>query len=161
MSYLDEPPLPAGKDRLAVATCEVESTYSGYSPAVLSDGVVAVDGLPWDQRAWASADHAEPHWVSLGFAAPHRVSGVLIYWNVEDGKTYAARHYRVLAQTPTGLRQLAAIADDRTRSCDRLTWDPVEATALRLEQDANGGAAQRPGILWLRELGVLEAGTRP
>ncbi len=156
-SYIDEPVLPAADRRVAVASCRVESTYSGYSPAVLTDGEVAVEGLAWERRAWASADHAEPHWVSLEFAAPRRVAGLQIYWNVEEGQSYASRRFRVLAQTATGLRPVATVADERTRSCDRLTWEAVEASALRFEQDANGGPASRPGILWLRELVVTPA----
>jgi hypothetical protein len=160
-SFLDEPALPAPEDRVAVAACRVDSSYSGYDSAVLTDGVVAVEGLPWARRAWASADHSEPHWVSLEFAAPRRVKGMLIYWNVEAGRTYAARRFRVLAQTAAGPRQVAVIEDERTRSCDRITWEAIEATALRLEQDAKGGPAHRPGILWLREIGVLAGEARP
>jgi hypothetical protein len=154
-SYLDEPPVPT-VGRCAVSAVQTDSDYSGYTPDVLTDGVTATEGLHWTRRAWASADTREPHWLSLEMPTPQRLSGMLIYWNVEDGQAHASRRYRVLVQTAAGPRVVASVDDRRPRSCDRHTWEPTEATAVRLEQEANGGPEHRPGILWLREVVVLE-----
>ncbi|NLF19701.1 MAG: hypothetical protein GX595_20915, partial [Lentisphaerae bacterium] len=94
---------------------------------------------------------------SLGFDQPRRIAGAMIFWNVEDGRFYSARRFRVLAQTAQGLQEVARGVDLGDRTCDRLEWAPVEATALRLEQEAGGGAAGRPNILWLREIAVIPA----
>jgi hypothetical protein len=155
-TYLDEPAMPI-PGSCPVAAVRTDSNYSGYSPEVLTDGVTATENLHWTRRAWASADNGEPHWVSLELAAPGRLSGVLIFWNAEDGRVYASRRYRVLLQTAGGPRVVADVSTDRDRSCDRLVWEPIEARALRLEQEANGGPVQRPGILWLRETVPLAA----
>ncbi|NLF17063.1 MAG: hypothetical protein GX595_07380, partial [Lentisphaerae bacterium] len=101
-AYIDEPPIPAA--RVPVARTEVESSYSGYSPDVVTDGTAVTEGLAWNRRAWASADNARPHWISLGFDQPRRIAGAMIFWNVEDGRFYSARRFRVLAQTAQGLQ---------------------------------------------------------
>jgi len=154
-TYLDEPELPAAGRGPGLAV-QTDSSYSGYSPDVLTDGVTATEGLHWTRRAWASADSPDPHWVGLALPAPRRLSGLLVYWNVEEGQTYASRRYRVLLQTAQGPRAVAVVDDDRARSCDRLTWAPAEATGIRLEQEPHGGPPHRPGILWLREVTPVE-----
>jgi hypothetical protein len=135
----------------------VDSTFSGYSAGPLNDGVVETDGLAWNEGAWASDDSPSEHWVQLDFPAPQRVARVVIDWNVEGGITYSARSGRVVGTRPDGSEvTLAKISNASPTPKNTLHFQPVELKSLRLVQDAGGGAPERPGIMWLREIGVFQ-----
>ncbi|MBT7304591.1 MAG: discoidin domain-containing protein [Victivallales bacterium] len=152
---LDEPPLPATDRRVPIASCRTDSSYSGYLPEVLIDGVVKIADLHWTKRAWASKDDASAHWVQLDFAKSQPVAGVMVYWNREVGRAYAASDYRVVLLTETGQQVVKTVAEPRARTMDRHEWKPIQAKAIRIEQSPRGGAAHRPGIMWVREVQVL------
>jgi hypothetical protein len=57
----------------------VDSTYSGYSPDVIDDGIIDANG--GTSTTWASAESTtDPHWVLLEFPTEQPISNVTIYW---------------------------------------------------------------------------------
>ena len=152
---LDEPPLPAAPARVPIAACRTDSSYSGYSPEVLVDGVIKTADLHWTKRAWASKDGATAHWIQLDLAKPQPVAGVMVYWNREVGRSYAASRYRVVLLTETGEQVVKEVTESSARTMDRHEWQPIQARAIRIEQSPRGGPGHRPGIMWVREVQVL------
>lgn len=134
----------------------VDSTFSGYSTGPLNDGVTDTTGLAWNEGAWASDDSTTEHWVQMDFPEPQNVSRVVIDWNVEGGTTYSARSGRVVGVLADGSQvTLAKIENASPTPRNTLHFQSVELKSLRIIQSAGGGAPERPGIFWLREIGVF------
>ena len=132
-----------------------DSAYSGYTTAVLNDGVVETAGLNWNEGAFATTETSDAHWIRYEFAAPETLSLVTVVWNREGGVTYASRCGEIWVTTPDGETQrVAAFTNDVAVAKTTVTFAPVKASRLELRQPPSCGPAERPGILWLNELVV-------
>jgi len=157
-SHWDEPDRPEADLALASrgAKCTTDSDYpGGYRAATIVDGVTAVEGIHWTDRAWASRDNAQPHWVQIELAEPREVGEVRIYWSVEEGRVYSSERYSLVGLTEAGQVTLAEVEAGGQRTLTRLEVGPVRLKGLRIEQPAGGGPAVRPGIMWIREVCLL------
>jgi len=134
---------------------EVDSTYGGYSTKPLTDGVIDVRNVDWNNAAWASAEAARNHWVRMNFAKASSVSNVTIYWHTEGDTTHTSQRGRLLGWREDGTRiEIATFANDDTSPATHLEFDPIELSAIELRQPGDGGPAKRPRIMWLREIEV-------
>jgi hypothetical protein len=132
-----------------------DSAYSGYTTAVLNDGVVETAGLNWNEAAFATTETSEAHWIRYEFASPETLSSVTIVWNREGGATYASRCGEIWVTSPDGEPQrVAAFTNDVAVAQTTVTFAPIAASRLELRQPPSCGPAERPGILWLNELVV-------
>ena len=155
-TFWDEPPMPTGDVALALAGARVsaDSSYSGYSPETLIDGVKDTAGLHWTKAAWASTDSSGPHWVQVDFPEPRTIGRVVIYWSLDASRLHTSREYVVTALTDAGPVELARVSGQEPSSASIHRFDAISARGIRIEQAARGGPAHRPGIMWLREVCV-------
>ena len=156
--FWDEP-RPASSD-LALASrgasASTESNYpGGYNPAPLIDGITARSNLHWTQHAWASRDNSQSHWVQIDLPKPTSVREVWIYWAIDSRRTHTSRHYTIVGLTRDGPRELLKVKDQSVRTVSLHTIAPTSVRAIRIEQPAQGGVAERPGIMWVREVCLI------
>ncbi|MEN6641923.1 MAG: discoidin domain-containing protein [Armatimonadia bacterium] len=159
VSYRDEPPLPAHNLALASGGAKVsaDSSYpGGYSPAALTNGRIDTQGLHWTETAWASSDNSQPHWIQIDLPRPATVREVWVYWAQDGGRTYTSRKYQIVGITAGGQRDLLSVNETSTRSFSRHVIQPTELSAIRLNQSAAGGPEGRPGIMWIREVALVQ-----
>jgi hypothetical protein len=133
----------------------VDSTFGGYSPAPLNDGITDSENLAWNEGCWASDESPVAHWVGFGFPAPVTVGEVVIHWNHEGGITYAGREGVVFGAGPSGEEQV--IAQWKSKPGDRatrITFKKQVLKAVRVQQNAREGAVERPDIMWVSEIEV-------
>jgi hypothetical protein len=146
----------AQKGNLALASggtkARTDSDYSGYTPAPLIDGVTDTAGLDWHVSAWASADAAAEHWIELTFPKAATVSRVSIYWNNENKVIYTSRAYQVQAWVNGAWQTVAAVQAQPVMAVSTHSFAPVETEKLRIVQPPNGGASDRPTIMWVSEV---------
>ena len=155
-TFWDEPPLPTGDVALASAGAKVtaDSSYSGYSPETVIDGVKDTAGLHWTKAAWASTDSGGPHWVQIGFPEARSIGQVVIYWSLDASRLHTSRAYVVTALTDAGAVELARVSGQEPSSASIHRFDAISANRVRIEQAARGGPGHRPGIMWIREVCV-------
>lgn len=133
----------------------VDSTYPGYTPGPLTDGVTDVTGVEWSEAAWASGESLTPHWILIRFPSPTEVSAVQIWWALDGGELWSSARCIVEIQDEAGQwREVGEVADDTPRESDLLTFDPVAARAVRVTQPVNGGSPNRSSLMWVREVEV-------
>lgn len=133
----------------------VDSSYDGYGPAPLTDGLMWPDGVHWTQRAWASAESSADHWIELAWPQPVELTRVIVYWNLEDGRLYASRQVRVETLVGDSWTPIAAATPEPTEAASALVFSPTRTTRLRIVQPAGMGPVARPNIMWVTE---IEAG---
>jgi hypothetical protein len=132
-----------------------DSTFGGYSPGALHDGVADGAGLAWNEAAWASEDAPTEHWVRFEFTAPVAVEEVVIHWNHEGGVTYAGREGVVLGEVATGQElPLANWTSAPGARSTRIALPRQMLRTVRIVQNPGKGAPERPGIMWVTEIEV-------
>ncbi len=138
----------------ASAEVSVDGSYGGYTPAALTDAVLDPAGLDWSKAAWASAESAAEHWVELRWPNPVTITRAVLWWALDGGKLWPSRSYTVEARVDGAWRPLAQVTDAPETDPAVHVFAPVSTTALRIRQAAGGGPAQRPNLIWLREVEV-------
>ncbi|NSW56949.1 MAG: discoidin domain-containing protein [Armatimonadetes bacterium] len=144
-------PVPASTGALVTA----DSSHDGYSPGVLIDGTIDVEGLHWTRQAWASADRSEPHWIEISFPQVRQIGAVQIYWSVDGGRPWTSRKFTVFGLTDAGPVTLAEVSQEGDHSFTEHAFAPTEVKGLRIEQAAGDGPAARPNIMWVREVAAF------
>jgi hypothetical protein len=163
-AWFDDVLLAEAEPNLALlpgVMAKTDSSYQGYTPAALTDGVTDTAGLPWDKAAWASDDAAREHWVELTFPREVTLQTVLLYWAVDVGNTWTSCRYAIQVLADGAWRDVATVAGQSQRDLSVHRFAPVATTRLRLLQPAGGGPVTRPNLLWLREIAVLPVPTIP
>ncbi len=153
--------VPWRKGNLAAdAKVSVDSCYSKYDPAPLTDGITRTEGLHWTEADWASADKDQPHWIELALPRAVSVRRVKVYWSLDAGTPRTSAEFEVQTKTAAGWTRLKRVrpaqpAGETTVVLDR----PVTVKSLRIWQPAGAGPAGRPNLMWVREVEVLSGTT--
>ena len=150
---------PQRKGNLArSAQVMVDSNYTGYSAAPLTDGIIQAEGLHWTQEAWASADTANPHWIELRFPAPVTIGRANVYWSLDAGVPHTSREVQVQVPQGAGWTTVATLKPASPTPQSEIILDqPVTTDRIRLWQPASKGPSERPGLMWVREAEVFPA----
>lgn len=143
------------------ATATADSSYSGYRPETAIDGVWETSGLHWTQKAWASQDAAteDGHWLEIKLPRPMAVSQAWVYWAIDNNLVFTARHYDVEIWDGKAWQTVAQVRDNPPSTVTVTTWPSQVTERVRLHQLKSGGAAIRPEIMWVTEVGLYNLGT--
>lgn len=135
------------------AEVSVDSSYSGYEATPITDGVIMSEGLHWTQQAWASADEPGEHFVVFDFRNAVTIAAGTIYWSLDAGVPHTSRRLELQVSEGDEWRTVATIEGQEpvTQSAFRLP-EPVTGRAFRLLQPRGQGPADRPDLLWVREV---------
>jgi hypothetical protein len=130
-----------------------DSSYNGYTPAPLIDGVVDPDYGDWGKAAWASSEGPGEHWAEIALPEAVPVKTVVIYWS-EDGGLWTSQHYSVQVFADGDWREVARAEEAEPTEFSMHTFEPVTTKRVRVLQAEGGGPAKRPQIMWLSEIGI-------
>lgn len=130
----------------------VDSSYSGYGPAPLNDGLIWPDGVHWTRRAWASAESPRDHWVELSWPEPVELTRVVVWWNLEDGRLYTPQRVRVEACSGEAWETLGEVVPEPGEAATTVALGAVHTARLRIVQPAGMGAPARPNLMWVTEV---------
>lgn len=138
---------PAGT-RLMPSSC-----YAGYTVAPLVDGIEDRADLHWSRAAWASSDEVDGDtWLQITLPEPRRGGELIITWATDSGITHVSQDYRVQTRSGGGDWQTIGSASRTTDDTSTHTLPDEAFTELRLIQPRDGGAAERPGLMWIAQL---------
>jgi serine/threonine protein kinase len=144
------------------ARVKVDSSFDGYNEKPLADGVTDVReirSMRYNRGNWVSAESPAPHWVELDFGRATRVTAVYVFWGFDRERYMPSR--RVELQSQDGAGEWHTVSTlEAGDNFDRAAFEfaPFETKTLRLLQPAQSGPANRPFVMWLRE--VQAFGTR-
>lgn len=141
-----------GQDLQCTSTMiSVDSTYSGYSTAVIDDGIT--DSMSMS-TTWASQDSSQPHWILFTFPAAKDVSKVDIFWAYYNFKQQYMSSQELQVQYWDGSKFVTLATISNTGSVQKSTasFTKASTTQLRLYQPAGKGAAVYPEVMWVSEI---------
>jgi serine/threonine protein kinase len=152
---------PADASKPLAARVKVDSSFDSYNERPLADGVWDVReirSMRYNQGNWVSAESPVPHWVELDFGRATRVTAVYVYWGFDKERYMPSR--RVELQSKDGGGEWRTISTlEAGDNFDRAAFEfePFEAKAMRVFQPAQAGPANRPFVMWLREVQAFGA----
>jgi serine/threonine protein kinase len=144
---------------LRAASVQVDSSYSGYDAAPLTDNetdVQKIAGMRYNKGNWSSAETPAPHWIEVGFEKPEQVAAVYIYWGFDKNRFMPSR--RVELQVPDESGQWRTVAGmEPGNDYDRMAFEfaPLKTERVRILQPAKEGPGNRPFVMWVREVKVF------
>jgi hypothetical protein len=73
----------------------VDSSHSGYSPAVIDDGIISAPG--GTQSTWASANTTSPHWISISLPSSSQLNFLTAWWayNNAQAKYMTSQRHKI------------------------------------------------------------------
>ena len=78
-----------------------------------------------------------------------------VHWNREGGVVYTSRRGEVRGVTEAGKAvTLGSFTNSAPRPTTTIDFVPTRVRSIQLYQPSDGGAAERPGLMWLQELVV-------
>lgn len=152
---------PVDASKPLEARVKVDSSFDGYNERPLADGVTDVReirGMRYNQGNWVSAESPVPHWVELDFGRASRVTAVYVYWGFDKGRYMPSRRVELQSQDGGGeWRTVSTLEAGDNFDRAAFEFEPFEASALRVFQPAQSGPANRPFVMWLREVQAFSA----
>lgn len=143
----------------------VDSSYSGYSPAPIADGVI--DAAGGTVTTWASAySGVSDHWIHIVFSSPQIINSASIYWafNNFQQKFMTAQTVHVQYWDGSAYQTGATMTYPGADVPSSVVQFPaVTTTRLRFLQPVNQGNPTYPGVFWVTEInhGVLAPPSPP
>lgn len=135
------------------ASVTVDSSYSGYDPGPINDGIIIGEGLHWTDEAWASAETEKEHFIQLKFLAPVTVSRAMIYWSLDAGVPRSAQELHLQGFVGGDWQTLKVVRSLQATPQTQIVLDqPVTAESFRLIQPPGKGPAGRGNLMWVREV---------
>ena len=137
----------------------VDSSYSGYDAAPLTDGetdVQKIAQMRYNRGNWSSAETHEAHWIELAFEKPVRVAAVYVYWGFDKNRFMPS--HRVELQAPDERGSWRTVSSmEPGNDYDRTAFEfvPLETGRLRILQPVKEGPTGRPFVMWVREVKVF------
>ncbi|NUQ63260.1 MAG: discoidin domain-containing protein [Pirellulales bacterium] len=138
---------------------EVDSLYTGYSPDAISDtkawdehgAALAGRVLGNADTSWASAENDEAHWITLCWNQPQTIRCADIWWAAQSmwPVRFKLQYWDAQQNTFADVPSVAWQGVNTQHSA--VDFPPVCTTRLRLIQDAAGGGAGRPRIMFVQE----------
>jgi hypothetical protein len=143
---------------LKPARVQVDSSFDGYNELPLTDGemdVRRIARLRYNQGNWASAETNEAHWIELSFARPTRLAAVYIYWGFDRNRFMPSRRVQLQAGEENGDWRIVSTIEP-TEDHDRVAFEfpPVTTERVRILQPVQQGPANRPFVMWVREVKI-------
>ena len=152
-------------NKLLLAHLEVDSCFKDYSLKPLTDcDFFKKKDLKAKDRAWASAENNQDHWVQATFDSPQTIKQVVLYWAWDKGKFYPSQTIQIFYKNPEGKdEEVKSVKSDNellnkhyeTPDCyqrqTRWIFSPMVTNQLTMRQKAGKGSLERPRLMWISQ----------
>ena len=136
-------------------SANVSSTYSGYNPTTITDGVI--DPYGGTSTTWSSDENAGvPHWIEIDFGENKTIVQVVIRWAWNHYRSAWMTSQQYYIQRWNGSDYVNIGVVNAAPAGPVTTTDiPVTGTSrIRIYQPTNMGPPSYRSVIWLTELEV-------
>ena len=148
--------MPAGTKFVATPS------FHEYSLAPLVDGIKNRKNLDWKDGSWASKEDSNPHGIEIEFGDPIKGGRFQVTWahdiyNPDRGHWWISRHYVIQVKAEALDDWKTVISVQNNQSAVGSYPLPEEAISfLRIYQLPLGGHVNRPNIMWIGQIEIVE-----
>lgn len=156
----------AAYNKCCFSKITVDSSYPGYSFKPLIDcSFDKKSNFSAKERAWASAEKNQDHWIQINFDQKVAIQKVRIYWAWDKKKFYPSKNIRIFYRDDSGkdaeiknYQKTNDVVDKDYKTSDsdlqQTQWlfPSVKTDKLMVKQIAGGGSEQRPNLMWISQV---------
>lgn len=130
------------------------SCFIGYGVRPVVNPVTDRSSVSWGDAAWASAEDGEDPWLEIDMPEPRLGGSLLINWHDAAGPS---RNFQVQVREgdDSTWRQVDATVDAAART-SRHPLPNATFRQIRIMQPSDGGSADRPGLMWIARIELLQ-----
>ncbi len=133
------------------------SLYPDYEVSPVLDGLEDKAALGWRNRAWASNERPDAHWIEFQMPKAQPVSEVKVTWATDNGEAFPSRKFAVEV-VPAG----AAVdawktvwkTEDNLSKTTVVQFPETEVLRIRIAQEPEGGSSARPNLMWMEQVAI-------
>jgi hypothetical protein len=141
----------------------VSASYPGYSPAIITDGVI--DAYGGEGTTWASDDGtASADWIEIDFGTANDVENLTIHWawNPFLSAWMTSQQYQIQYWNGSSYTTLTTVNAPAAGNATSTNLPSTNTDRIRILQPAAMGPSTYPGVLWVTEVqvfGIAQADT--
>lgn len=133
------------------------SLYPDYEVSPVLDGQTNKVALGWRNRAWASNERPDPHWIEFQMPAAKPVSEVKVTWATDNGEAFPSKNFAVEV-VPAGAaidawKTVWKTNDNLSKTCV-VKFPETEVLRIRIAQEPEGGSSARPNLMWMEQVAI-------
>ena len=134
----------------------VSSISYNHHASRINDGIRPDEQASTSDTAWASASERLPQWAAVVFPRIARVDRVVVYWG-KGRLPESSRRVEVQGRVDGAWVVVAAVNVTEPEPKTLLVFDTVQVEAVRIWQNADGGAEAAPGRMHVAQFEVYGA----
>jgi len=155
MSFVTEKPtngFPSGTRILP------SSIYGDYAVTPVVDGLKDKKALGWRDRAWASTERPDPHWLEFKFPKPQPISELKVVWATDNGESFPSRNFSVQVQSTSSKDEWKTVWSTNANLSKTVlaSFPQMEAERVRIQQESEGGSTGRPNLMWVEQVELIK-----
>lgn len=132
------------------------SLYPDYEVAPVLDNTADKASLGWRNRAWASTERPDPHWIEFAMPEARPVSEVKVVWATDNGEAFPSRRFEVQVQSKAESNWETVWKTDENLSKSTVaSFSPREVQKIRVVQEPEGGSSARPNLMWVEQVALV------
>jgi hypothetical protein len=131
------------------------SLYPDYEVSPVLDGRPNKAALGWRNRAWASTERPDPHWIEFALPKPQPVSEVKVTWATDNGEAFPSRRFAVQVQEPEKESwETVWKTDSNLEKATVVSFGKRDVQKIRVVQEPEGGSSARPNLMWVEQVAI-------
>lgn len=131
------------------------SLYPDYEVSpVLNEGKDKASSQGWRNRAWASRERPDPHWIEFLLPKPQQLSGVKVVWATDNGEAFPSKNFSVQVQNK-GEWETVWKTETNLAKVSEISFPSRDVQKLRILQEPEGGSSARPNLMWVEKIEVF------
>lgn len=137
-------------------------SFAEYSLEPVVDGIRKRKELNWQACSWASAEEDSPHGIEIQLSKPQRGGRFQVSWaydihNAQGGQWWISRNYLIQIKNKAGDPWKTAVDVKNNQSAvGSYPLPDEEFNFLRIFQPVGGGHPDRPHIMWVGQVELVE-----
>jgi len=149
--------LPESRNGFPKATVVMPSSvYSDYAVTPVVDGVEEKSALYWRNRAWASREKAEAHFLEFHLPTPVTAREMKIDWAFDNGHYHPAQNFRVEVKAEKeGEWSEVPRQEANGAPVTRIALGSNPISSVRVIQELGGGSPERPNLMWVQQVELI------
>ncbi|MDD5598085.1 MAG: hypothetical protein PHV82_09080, partial [Victivallaceae bacterium] len=139
------------------ARISVDSSYEKYNAGPVNDRKIQTASLAYYEHSWCSEDRLSEHYLAFDFAGPVKIGKINIYWSLEGREPMTSKKIFFQLWDNGSWKTVKEISREKTEAVsETVLTEPVRSNRFRLLQPSGAGPAERPGVMWVREVELIE-----
>lgn len=134
------------------------SLYPDYevAPVLEEENSQTPSSRSWRNRAWASRERPDPHWIEFSLPQAQPLSGMKVVWATDQGEVFPSRRFAVQVKSENKSEwETVWKTETNLAKTTEAVFPSRDIQKIRLLQEPEGGSSARPNLMWVERVEAL------